>query len=341
MALGERKRQVLKMITESYIRSGEPIGSKAIVEQLDNAVSSATIRNDMADLSVMGLLEQPHTSAGRIPTVMGFRVYIDQLMPRQRLDDIGRREIDALLATCAHDPEKMVDTVSKTLAEETHCAAMSTTPYEQNAPIHRIELIPMSSFVVAVILMTRSGTVRNRVARFDLPIDMTTLDRVANKLRERFVGASLADVHMAQMQSVMTALDTDGFICAPVLSAFAELAEEMARSELLLSGQMNLLQCHELSQENAHGILQFLMQREQLIRMLADHSDGLRVLLGAESPRPELVGSGIIVARYAGGNSSGSIGVIGPLRMDYARWIPRIEYLAGAMGRILSELADR
>ena len=341
MALGERKKQVLKMITESYIRSGEPIGSKAIVEQLDNAVSSATIRNDMAELSLMGLLEQPHTSAGRIPTVLGFRVYIDQLIPRRELDDVGRREIDALLMSCAHDPEKMVDTVSKTLAEETRCAAISTTPYEQNALIHRIELISMSAFAAAVILMTRSGTVRNRVVRFDLAVDGETLERVAIKLRKRFIGASLADVNMVQMQGVMTALGMDGFTCAPVLSAFAELSEEMARSELLLSGQMNLLQCHELTQENAHNILQFLMQREQLSRMLADHSGGLRVLLGAESPRPELVGSGIIVARYAGGNSSGSIGVIGPLRMDYARWIPRIEYLAGAMGRILSDWSDR
>ena len=140
MELGERKRHVLRAVIETYIRTGEPIGSKAVVDQLDNAVSSATIRNDMAELSARGYLFQPHTSAGRIPTVSAFRLYIDHLMPRRTLDEKSRREIDDMLENCSRDPEKLVDTASKALAEETRCAAVTTTPWEQNATVQRIEL---------------------------------------------------------------------------------------------------------------------------------------------------------------------------------------------------------
>ena len=340
MELGERKRQVLRTIIEAYIRTGEPIGSKAIVEHLDNSVSSATIRNDMAELSARGLLDQPHTSAGRIPTATAFRLYIDRLMPRRRLDENSRREIDSLLESCSRDPEKLVDLASRALAEETRCAAVTTTPWEQDATVQRIELLPMSAQVAAVILMTGSGIVRSRVARFDRALPLTALSKLTEELRRRFIGTALSDIGAVEAQSVMAAMGEYGLRCVPLITAFTELVAEAAHFELLLSGQMNLLQRSDLTQENARGILQFLTQREQLIHMLSAHSGGLRVVLGEESPRPELTGSGIIVTRYTGGNSTGSIGVIGPMRMDYARLIPRVEYFAGALGRILTELME-
>ncbi|MBQ8752185.1 MAG: heat-inducible transcription repressor HrcA [Clostridia bacterium] len=340
MELGERKKQVLRTVIETYIRTGEPIGSKAIVEHLDNAVSSATIRNDMAELSAYGLLEQPHTSAGRVPTVAAFRLYIDRLMPHRKLDEHSRREIDGMLESCSRDPEKLVDMASRALAEETHCAAVTTTPWEQGATVQRIEFMAMSSQVAAVILMTGSGIVRSRVARFDRSLPLAALSRLAEELRRRFIGVQLTEIGIIEAQNTMAAMGEYGLRCAPLITAFVELAAEAARFELLLAGQMNLLQRSDLPQESARGILQFLTQREQLMHMLSAHSGGLRVVLGEESPRPELSGSGIIVTRYQGGHSTGSIGVIGPLRMDYAQLIPRVEYFAGALGRVLTELME-
>lgn len=340
MELGERKKQVLRTIIEAYIRTGEPIGSKAIVEYLDNTVSSATIRNDMAELSANGLLDQPHTSAGRVPTVAAFRLYIDRLMPRRRLDEHSRHEIDGMLESCSRDPEKLVDMASRALAEETRCAAVTTTPWEQDATVQRIEFLPMSSQVAAVILMTGSGIVRSRVARFDRNLPLPVLSRLADELRRRFIGVALSNIGIIEAQSTMAAMGEHGLRCAPLITAFVDLVAEAARFELLLAGQMNLLQRSDLTQESARGILQFLTQRDQLIHMLSAHSGGLRVVLGEESPRPELAGSGIIVTRYQGGHSAGSIGVIGPLRMDYAQLIPRVEYFAGALGRVLTELME-
>lgn len=340
MELGERKRHVLRAVIETYIRTGEPIGSKAVVDQLDNAVSSATIRNDMAELSAQGYLFQPHTSAGRIPTVSAFRLYIDHLMPRRTLDEKSRREIDDMLENCSRDPEKLVDTASKALAEETRCAAVTTTPWEQNATVQRIELLSLSPQVTAIVLMTGSGIVRNRVARSDREVPAEWITRLAEELRRRFNGVPLAEIGAIDAQGVMTAMGEYGFACLPLVSAFVELAAEAAHFELMLSGQFNLLQRSDLTQENAYGILRFLAQRDSLSHMLSAHSGGLRVVLGEESPRPELNGSGIIVTRYRGGGSVGSIGLIGPLRMDYAGLIPRVEYFAGALGRILEELTE-
>ena len=340
MELGERKRHVLRAVIETYIRTGEPIGSKAVVDQLDNAVSSATIRNDMAELSARGYLFQPHTSAGRIPTVSAFRLYIDHLMPRRTLDEKSRREIDDMLENCSRDPEKLVDTASKALAEETRCAAVTTTPWEQNATVQRIELLSLSPQVTAIVLMTGSGIVRNRVARSDREVPAEWIMRLAEELRRRFNGIPLAEIGAIDAQGVMTAMGEYGFACLPLVSAFVELAAEAAHFELMLSGQFNLLQRSDLTQENAYGILRFLAQRDSLSHMLSAHSGGLRVVLGEESPRPELNGSGIIVTRYRGGGSVGSIGLIGPLRMDYAGLIPRVEYFAGALGRILEELTE-
>lgn len=128
MDLGERKQKILTAIIEAYIQSGEPVGSKTVVEKLDNAVSSATIRNEMAELSSMGFLEQPHTSAGRIPTAQAFRLYIDKLMKRRRLAEEAQRELDELLKSSASDPERLIEEASQALAATTGCAAVTTTP---------------------------------------------------------------------------------------------------------------------------------------------------------------------------------------------------------------------
>lgn len=163
MDLGERKQKILTAIIEAYIQSGEPVGSKTVVEKLDNAVSSATIRNEMAELSSMGFLEQPHTSAGRIPTAQAFRLYIDKLMKRRRLAEEAQRELDELLKSSASDPERLIEEASQALAATTGCAAVTTTPDQQSASIRRIEVMRVSPRSAALLLMTNVGVLRSRM----------------------------------------------------------------------------------------------------------------------------------------------------------------------------------
>lgn len=339
MELGERKQKILAAIIDAYIQTGEPVGSKTLVEMLDNAVSSATIRNDMADLAAAGYLEQPHTSAGRIPTARAFRLYIDSLMHRQPLSEKRRQDIENMLTGSASDPERLIEVAAKALAAVTGCAAVTTTPDQQSSTIKRIEVMRSGNRSAALLLMTSSGVLRSRLCRFECEVDTALLERLGKTLSAEFLDQPLAAVSLAQVQSLLVALGEYGLACAPALTAFVELVQDSAEAEVLLSGQLNLLQHPDYELERARSLLSFLSQRELLAGMLTAHSGGLRVVLGSESPRPELDGSSIIVTRYSQGSAAnGSIGIIGPLRMDYAATIPQIEYFAQTVSRLLSDL---
>lgn len=317
------------------------MGSKAVVEKLDNAVSSATIRNEMAELSSMGFLEQPHTSAGRIPTAQAFRLYIDKLMKRRRLAEEAQRELDELLKSSASDPERLIEEASQALAATTGCAAVTTTPDQQSASIRRIEVMRVSPRSAALLLMTNVGVLRSRMCRFDFDVDGELLQKLSNALTDAFIGLPLTGVGLPQVQGLLVSLGEYGLICAPALTAFYELVQEAAEADVMLSGQLNLLRHPDYQLERARSLLDFLARRELLADMLTAHPGGLRVVLGNESHRPELDGSSIIVTRYLlGDGADGSIGIIGPLRMDYAAAIPRLEYIAKAVGRLLTELMD-
>jgi len=340
-AMGERKLRVLTAVIESYIKTGEPVGSKSVVERLGNAVSSATIRNEMVDLANLGYLEQPHTSAGRIPTAAAFRMYIDRLMPRHSLTAKDMREIDALLSHAADDPTRLMSEASQALAEVTGCAAVSTAPSGRLAAIRRIDVLRISEHSAALLMMTDSGMLRSRVCRFGAAVSTEVLERLSFCLSGAFVGCPPAEVTLPQVQSLLAALGTDGLACAPALTAFHQLALEASDTELLLSGQLNLFGHHDYPQERLRDLLGFLSRRDMVVGMLTAMPTGLRVVLDGDGARPELDGTGIIVTRYSSADSDvvgGKIGIIGPLRMDYAAAIPRLEYFAKAVGRALNEL---
>ena len=339
MDLGERKQKILSAIIESYIRTGEPVGSKMVVDLLDNAVSSATIRNEMAELCSMGYLVQPHTSAGRLPTAPAFRLYVDKLMKRHALNEQSKREIDQMFKSNCNDPEHLIEEASEALAQSTGFAAVTTTPCEQSACIIRLEVMRVTPRTAALLIMTSSGALRSRVCRFDTEISAEVIAKLSASLSQSFVGKPFHSIGIAQVQSQLVSLGEIGFMCAPVLTAFMELVQETSEAEVMLSGQLNLLQHPDYELERARSLLSFLTSRELLTNMLNAHSGGLRVVLGNEMMRPELDGSSIILTNYAPeSNLGGRIGIIGPLRMDYAAAIPRLEYFAKVIGHILSDM---
>ena len=307
MDLNERKQKILSAVIEAYIRTGEPVGSKMVVELLDNAVSSATVRNEMADLSAMGYLDQPHTSAGRVPTATAFRLYIDKLMRRRPLNEEARRDIDEALSGSASDPERLMGEVSEALAAATGCAAVTTTPGQQGAVIRRIEILRVSPRAAALLMMTSSGVLRSRVCRFDFDVDTGVLQMLGKALADCFGGHTLTEVGLPQIQGLLVSLGENGLTCAPALTAFYELVQESAEAEVLLSGQLNLLRHPDYELERARSLLDFLTRRDLLADMLTAHSGGLRVVLGSESLRPELNGSSIIVTRYRLGGGGGRV----------------------------------
>lgn len=336
----ERKHRVVAAIVDEYIRKGEPVGSKAIAQLLGHAVSSATIRNDMAELALLGFLDQPHTSAGRVPTPKAFRLYVDHLMARRPLSEEGKRHIDETLESAAGDPDRLMALASDVLADATGCAAVAATPDRQGSCVRRIEVLPAGSRSVAVLLMTDVGGLHSRVCRLGGDVDATVLEQLAVALGNEFSGEPLSTIHPARVQGLLLQLlGGHGLMYTPVLTAFAELVEESAATDIRLTGQLNLLQHPDYPLDHARSLLGFLSHREQLASMLAMHKGGSRVLIGNESLRPELNGSSIIVTRYSSGPyRDGTLGLIGPLRMDYAQTIPRLEYVAQTVSRLLTAL---
>ncbi len=338
MQLDERKQKILAAIVDVYIRTGEPVGSKTLAAALDNAVSSATIRNEMAELALGGYLEQPHTSAGRVPTVAAYRLYIDRLMRRNRLSREERRVLDDRLQKAAEDPDRLMERAADALADLTGLMAVSVPP-SGGARVRRIDLFPVSAHTATVLLFTDGGQLYNRRFRMEWGVDATRLERLHRALTARFEGVRLADIGLPQVQGLLPELGEDGLALLPALTAFHELATAADATEVRLSGHLNLLHCPDYAPERTRDLFAFLAQGRPLADLLAAHPSGLQVMLGGEGVCAPLDGSSLIVASCTGaGGKDGSLGLLGPVRMDYAAAIPRLEYFAAQVGRLLADL---
>lgn len=341
MELSERKKRLLAAIVERYIATGEPVGSKTLVDALGLSVSSATIRNEMAELSALGYLEQPHTSAGRIPSDAGYRYYVDHLMGRYELPPNEKRLIDAKLEPAAGDARKVLENAGHILAEMTHCAAVSTTPADEAAVVRRVELVPIGVRTAMIVMLTSSGILKSRVCKTlsELTVDMA--ESFYNIVNANFIGKPAAAMTVAKIQTLAVSLGEKSLSMTPLLVALADVAAMTERTELLLEGQSNLLGYREYEQ-NAYELIEFLRRAEAMDRVFSEHpsseNGNLHVLIGEENLFRELQNSSMIFGKYAiAGHESGTLGLVGPTRIDYARLIPSLRYITEIVGKILSE----
>ena len=342
MQLDFRKCRILAAIVETYIETGEPVGSKALADMLGNCVSSATIRNDMAALTADGYLEQPHTSAGRLPTPKALRLYVSELMDRRDLTLQDRVDIHTALGAVSGDAGRLLEDACRVLADLTGLAVMASHPNQAGGQISRIEVIQMSPRNMAVMLVQDNGFIRTRMCRCqrDIPTKFTLA--LSEYLSRRFLGGPLTAVTVAAMQEILLELGEAGLAVAPLLSAFYELALECANAKTAVVGQMNLLRHPDYDIEQARALTHFLSERQNVTDLLelAYSREGVQVYIGGDM-YPALAGSGLILTRYTlGRQGQGVLGILGPARMDYAAILPRIEYFAANLGRRMSELFE-
>lgn len=341
MELSERKRKILAAVVELYITTGEPVGSKSLCKTLDFHVSPATVRNEMSELSSLGLLEQPHTSAGRVPSQKGYRVYIDSLMKRHPISRQEKQYLDSMILPAAYDPEKLLEGVARVLASMTKYAAVSTTPSGESGVIRAVQLVQTSRRTAMVILMTSAGTMKSRVFHCDFDLTPEILRVFFRLLNEKLAGVPVSSVTPAYMQTMAASLGDMAMMMSSALMAVAETARESMHSDVCLNGEVNLLFYPEFGQGEIRRIVDFLSRPAELCKLLTRHDGALNVLIGHETDRPELQDSSVIVSRYAvGGRDAGAIAVIGPMRMNYSKIITNMEYLSGSVGRMLTELMD-
>lgn len=337
MEMTERKKHILAAIIERYIKTGEPVGSKMLLENLNISVSSATVRNEMAELSDNGYLEQPHTSSGRIPTQKGYRFYVDELMSERALDDDTRRRIDMMLGTHFGDPEKLLKEASAILADITDCAVVTTTPTSVGAYIKKAELIPVSKRTAIVVLLTSSGILKDKVVRLDSDITDDVVRMFYKMATESFIGKPLKSMADIVLQSLVVSLGEYALKMSPIVIALSDLSNDALRADIVLGGERNLFNNTEISSD-VFSIMELLSKRDSLLDVLSNQNDGLNVYIGKENPFAQLNNSSMIVSTYSANDSfGGALGLIGPTRMDYARLVPSVKYLTKLVGEIISQ----
>lgn len=337
MELGKRKEMILAAIVEQYIKSGEPIGSKFLMEALPISVSSATIRNEMSELHEMGLLEQPHTSAGRIPSQTGYRYYIDNLMNKSELSETEMELIKKELERFNGSPDKLLEKAGEMLARLTGCAAIATTPTDEGAVIKHIEIMPVGTRIAMIVMMTSSGIIKNGICRVDTEITGDMINCFYDIVNECFIGRPVSDVGTVMIQTLVASLGSNALSMSPLFVVLADIANQALQAEIRLEGEQNLLHHREFG-NSAYEMMQFFDEKDKLERALSSSKNPLEVIIGKENMYRQLENSSMIISRYSiKGHDGGVIGIIGPTRLNYAKLIPSIEYLTELVSELLTD----
>lgn len=334
MKMTPRKEKILSSVVRDFVKSGEPVGSKAIAEEI--GVSSATVRSEMADLIAMGLLEQPHTSAGRVPSQKGYREYVDRLMQVPQLREEERRYFDSMLLGSAFEPEQLLRRVSKVLASATRYAATVTTPSGLLATVKAVQFVQTSRRTAMLVLISSAGTMKTKVFHCDFDLTgeiMRVLFRIFN---ERVTGKEVSEITPAFLQTMGASLGEMYALVGSALQALLETAQDTVQTETLISGQMNLLFYPELEHRRMMDLLE---RKEDVVSLLRRKPGKISVLIGSEIDRPELQSASLLVSRYAvDGQDMGALALLGPTRMDYAGAIAVLQYLTIEVSRMLTVL---
>lgn len=337
MAIDDRKQRVLTAIVSLYSGAGEPVGSTLLSRYFDMAVSSATLRNEMAALTKLGLLEQPHTSAGRVPSAKGYRYYLDHLLEtRPQLSASDRALLEGIFRELDYDPEKLAEGAAKALADLLGCAVVATTPRAEDVRIAHFELIQVGRSNVAVLAVTSAGGVRTRVARVEGAVTASQLQALAQVLGRRLAFRTSADVSSALLAGIAADLGPDGKALYPIVNAAVTLLQEAEKPRIFFEGQRYLLHWPELA-DCLPDLLDTLADNTNARAFIRPPTPGTCVRLGEDWTRRPMPGLAVASRRYlAGGGQTGVMAVIGPVRMDYNRILPTLEYVSLLLGEGMS-----
>lgn len=332
--MDDRKLKILAAVVDEYIRTGEPVGSKSISVLADINVSAATVRNDMAALEHMGYLEQPHTSAGRIPTFAGYRLYIDELMTMPTLSDDEKLRLDEMLGGRDTPEELLVQNAAAALTELTQCAAVVTNAVPRFSVISKVEVIPTGKRLYVILLITSNGSIKNKACRLEFDLNHEQLEFFTHYIEENLSGVSVNELSEEMLDKMVAAVSAYMVSLSPLVKGICELSENLRQQELTLSGGEKLLSCDELDKME---VVRFIEHKTGLSDLLEDTFSGIQVKFGHENSSFAIGNSSLIVSKYSkGGKEAGSLGVIGPMRVDYKKIIPYVEYLTQKISYLMS-----
>ena len=338
--LNERSQQLLKTLVERYIHDGQPVGSRVLSKDSDLKLSPATIRNVMADLEDLGLIHSPHTSAGRVPTVNGYRLFVDTLLTVKPLHE---QELDRLhKGLDKREDDDLLSMASKLLSDTTQMAGVVTLPRKELVCLRHIEFLPLSNTRVLVIFVTNEHEVHNRIIHTSKKFSATELLQAANYLTSIYSGKSLASVRAAvlkEMQEDQQRMN-QSMLDAVSMAQLAFNKDESKEEDYVLSGQTNLMGFSELSDmDRLKGLFDAFSQKRGIIHLLDKclAADGVQIYIGEESGYQAFDHCSLVTSSYAVNDEVvGVLGVIGPTRMAYERIIPFVDVTAKLLGAALN-----
>lgn len=328
MELSERKREILKSVIDAYILTGEPVGSKFVVSRLRKGCSSATVRNEMSDLEEMGFLEHPHTSAGRVPTRRGYRMYVDSLMEEYRLGFEERILLNSLLNEKADDAFQMTGRMAKLLSKMTGYAVAVVTR-EKTGTIERFEGVFIHPGSFLLVMITSSGKAITKQLTTDFPVDQEGIALLSERLNEHLAKKELGGVTLERILALEETLGEYRSLIAGILRVIYDVMAELGREQVVVEGISNLLDYEEFTAFPGNkSLFAQLEDREELpARLGLDAGYSMRVHIGSE--KEGLEGASFLTCPFRFGKKvQGAVCVIGPKRMNYAEAMARLEYLA-------------
>ncbi len=344
--LSDRAGRVLVSLVREYIETGQPVASLALTRLGSLGVSSATVRNVLAQLEEQGYVHQPHTSAGRIPTDLGYRFYVDALLQLRRASR-GNASVEAELRQGAGAPaliEDLLAHVSHLLSKNCRQVGFALGPENEGAAFHRIDFVPLANTAILVVMVARGGQVTHKVVDIKERLHSDVLQQAANYLNSEFAGFTLAEVRAAVLERLRQEESLYNLLLSRALRLAQSTFEGLPVEKPLFIEGASLLfdQAAEPSGPTIatlQGLLKLVEEKHRLVRLLTEYlnTEGLTVIIGTEHRTPDLRDFALVTSTYFDGRRMGRVGIIGPTRMPYWRSIPVVESVAGAVSRVLRD----
>ncbi|ANB56304.1 heat-inducible transcription repressor HrcA [Anoxybacillus sp. B7M1] len=338
--LTDRQLLILQVIIDDFIRYGQPVGSRTLSKKEKITFSSATIRNEMADLEELGYIEKTHISSGRVPSEKGYRYYVDHLLSPQHLTTEDMRKIRSIFAERIYELEKLVQKSAQILSDLTSYTSIVLGPAVKDNKLKRIQIIPLNKETAVAIFVTDKGHVENRVITIPASVNASDLEKMVNILNERLIGSSIMELKDKIYKEVANVLRAHIYNYDSMLKTIADMIELPREEKLFLAGRANMLSQPEFNDiQKVHSLMKIIEQEKEFYRLLRRSSKkGIQVTIGHENQLSGMENCSLITATYSIGEEQlGTIAILGPTRMEYSRVITVLNQVASDLTKALTD----
>ena len=339
-SLSERERNILRLVIEQFVDTAGPVGSRSLAKDTNVDLSPASVRNTMSDLEDMGYLDHPYTSAGRVPTRLGYRTFVDELMDTPELSEVEREVLKVKLARLVSDTDELLSESTRLLSKLTNLLGIALTPRLSTAVLERLDIVPLSSSRLMFVLSVRGGLVKTVVLKFEPDLQRSKIDRIVSTLNERLAGLTLHEIRDTHDERLGDLPDETGLL-ALVLDEAPLLFSEPDEGRLQFDGTQNILSQPEFQEpDDMRRLIETIEDEGRVVQVIENlfeaNPDAVGqavVRIGSETDENEMDDYSIVLSPYQLGDTVGSLGVIGPKRMDYGRAVALVENMAAVVNR--------